>query len=258
MGVAMVKTPEERIRNIEVRAADLQGRFHELLTRAAKESWATRAVPEERLGPYITISRQAATGGVEIARIVTMRWNWSLLDKEVVEAIAKRLRVSPRMLELMDETGGNWFSDSLLTLLEPRLTMQDSYVSMLRSILLLAAYQGRVVIVGRGGNFLLPREFGLSVRLVAPRESRLARLCQQEGLEPRAAARRLDELDRSRTSFVKRHFHHDPDDPSHYDLIVDSSTFDYEASADLVCRAAELRGLLALRAKRRDLEATAP
>jgi hypothetical protein len=198
------------------------------------------------------MSRQVATGGVEIASIVATRWGWSLLDKELVEAIAGRLKVSSRMLELLDETRGNWFSESLLTLLEPRLTIQDAYVSMLRSILLLAAYQSCVVIVGRGGSFLLPREFGLSVRVVAPREVRLARLCQQQGLDPRAAARRLEELDRSRASFVRRHFHRDADDSSNYDLVVDSSSFEYEAVADLICLAAERRGMCAGPPGRRD------
>lgn len=237
----MTKSPLDRHRNVQMRAVEFQGRFHDVLTRAAAD--ARREPARNELGPYITISRQAATGGVEIAHMVAKRWGWSVLDKELVEGIAHHLELAPRMLELMDETRTDWFSESFLTLLEPRLLTQDSYVSMLCKIVLLAAYDGRVIIVGRGAGLMLPREPGLAVRIVAPRASRLARLCHQENLEPRAAGKRLDEIDASRETFVRRHFHCDPEDPTCYDLVVDSDALGLEGAAEIICHAAELRGL---------------
>ena len=238
----MVRSPIDRQRNVQIRAVEFQGRFHAVLTRAA-EAGRQREPDAAEIGPYITISRQAASGGAEIARMVADRWGWSVLDKELVEDIARRLEVAPRLLELMDETRTNWFSGSFLTLLEPRLLTQDSYVLMLGKIVLLAAYDGRVVIVGRGAGLMLPREPGLAVRVIAPREARLARLCREEGLDPRVAAKRLDQIEASRENFVRRHLRCDPQDPACYDLVVDSEALGLEGAAELICHAAELRGL---------------
>ncbi len=238
----MVRSSIDGQRNIQVRSVEFQSRFHDVLTRAAA-AVAHREPPRAEMGPYITISRQAASGGAEIARMVAKRWGWSVLDKELVESIARRLEVAPRLMELMDETSTNWFSGSFLTLLEPRLLTQDSYVLMLGKIVLLAAYDGRVVIVGRGAGFMLPREPGLAVRVVAPREARLARLCRDEGLDPGVAAKRLDEIEASRENFVRRHLRCDPRDPASYDLVVDSEALGLEGAAELVCHAAEIRGL---------------
>ncbi len=234
------KSREEH--GIDSRAVEFQMRFREILCRASGAVEPT--APHRTLGPYVAISRETASAGVEIARRVASRLGdeWRVLDRELVEILARQLEVSPSLLELMDETRSNWFSDSLLTLLEPHLTIQDSYVDMLRKIMLLAATDGRVIIVGRGAGFMLPRQTGLRVRIVAPEDQRLHRLAAERGLDLRAAAKLLRETDQSRNDFVRHHFHRDPTDPAGYDLVVDSSAFGLEGTAELICNALELRG----------------
>jgi S-DNA-T family DNA segregation ATPase FtsK/SpoIIIE len=55
------------------------------------------------------------------------------------------------------------------------------------------------------------------------------------------AARLIDELDRGRDDFCRRHFHHDSTDPLEYDLIVNSARLSSDAAAELIvdafCRA---------------------
>jgi Cytidylate kinase-like family len=240
----MPRTKNEQVRGIEAKAAELQARFHDLLERAYAEARDAAEHPvEPALGPYVTMTRQAASGGVDVARLAAKRLGWALLGRELVEATAERLRVSPRMLSLMDETGSNWFSESMITLLEPRLTIQDSYVSLVTKVILLAAHEGNAVFVGRGATFILPRAFGLSVRVIAPLAARIARLAEREGLDARTAGRRIEEIEDSRRHFVRRHFRRDVEEPSHYDLVLDSEALGVEGCADLLCRALELRGL---------------
>ncbi len=211
-----------------------QMRFQEVLARVAEES------PEEqRLGPFITVSRQPGSRGSEVARMVGGRLGWSVLDKELVEGLAERLEMSPKMLELMDETRSNWFRDTLFNLLDSRIGIQHSYLSQLSKVMLLAACDGQVVIVGRGANFMLPRERGLRLLVVAPSEQRQACLCERDGLDARAAERRLEELDSTRAEFIRRNFNQEVDDARHYDLVLDSSTFGLETCTDLICSALE-------------------
>jgi cytidylate kinase len=124
------------------------------------------------------------------------------------------------------------------------LVLQDSYVSMLSRVIALAAFDGRVIIVGRGGNLVLPPDDGIRVRVVAPRALRLAALAEREGLDRKAAGVRLDEVDHSRAEFVRRQFHADLRDATFYDLVIDSARFGLGGSAELIYRALELRGLL--------------
>ncbi len=209
----------------------------EVLARATAER-----APAVGLGPFVTVSRQLGSGGSEVARRVGDRLGWRVLDRELVEQLAERLEVSPKLVELMDETRSNWFREALLSLVEPRLVEQQAYVAVLGKVMLLAAYDGKVVIVGRGANFLLPRSSGLRVLVGAPRAERSRRLAEREKLAATAADRRLDELDQARADFIRRNFGAEVNDPQHYDLVLDSVAFGLEGCVDLVCAALEVKG----------------
>jgi cytidylate kinase len=220
-------------------------RFAEVLERAAREVRDPTVDVARSVGPYITVSRSYGSGGADVAGAVARRLGWSLLDRRLVEELAERIKVSPHTVELVDETRSSWFRDTLLNLMEPRLAIEDNYLAQMAKVVCLAGYDGRVVVVGRGGNFILPRERGLAVRVDAPDSFRVNRLMEREGLDQRSAEHAIRDTDAARADFIHRHFGHDVMDPSFYDLVLDASVFGVDDAADLVCRAAELKGLLA-------------
>jgi len=237
----MVRTPEERRSgDVATEPAEFRMRFRRLLERAALDDEPPR---EPALGPYLTVSREAESSGAEVARRVGERLGWRVLGRELVQDLAHQLEIEPRLLELMDETRIGWFSETLLNLFNSRLVLQGSYVSMLSRSIALAACDGPVVIVGRAANLILPPEFGLRVRIVAPRGLRVAALANRESLDLQAAGDRLDKVDSNRADFVRRHFHSDAADPHHYDLAIDTARFGIDGASDLICRALQLRGL---------------
>jgi cytidylate kinase len=148
------------------------------------------------------------------------------------------------MLELLDETRSNWFHETMLNLMNSKIMLQNSFLTVLGKVLHLAAYEGKVIFVGRGAHLLLPRETGLMVRLTAPRASRLAAIQERENLDPAEAERLLDQLEAARAAFIRRHFHREPDDPTQYDMVLDSSVFGIDGCVELIVRALELRGLV--------------
>ena len=229
---------------VAVRPAELQMRFRDLLERAADARKPLLERPAQ-LGPFLTISREVGSGGAEVAKLVGLRLGWAVFDKELVEDLARRLELSPQMVELLDETRSNWFHETMLSLMNSRIVLQNNYLSMLGKVMHLAAYEGKVIFVGRGGHLLLPRDAGLRVRVIAPREARLATYQAREGLDASESERELDRLGAGRADFVRRHFHREPDDPYQYDMVLDSSVFGMEGCAELVCRALEMRGLVA-------------
>jgi cytidylate kinase len=236
------KTSVERQQGVvSAEPAEVRMRFQNLLERASAQP---ELEPEPVLGPYLTISREAASGGSEVARRVGELLGWSVLDRELVEGLAEQLGLEPRLLELVDETRVGWFSETLLNLFNSRLVLQDSFVSMISRAMALAASEGPVVIVGRAGNLVLTPNRGLRVRIVAPRELRHASLAMRESLDLRTADRRLEKIDLSRIDFVRRNFHCDPTDPRMYDMVINVMAYGVDGTAELIRRALEVRGLI--------------
>ncbi len=74
------------------------------LTRRLEAEGDTATLGRPALGPYVTISRLSGSGGSSIAQILAKELAWKVLDRELVEGLARELELDPRRLELMDET----------------------------------------------------------------------------------------------------------------------------------------------------------
>jgi cytidylate kinase len=98
----------------------------------------------------------------------------------------------------------------------------------------LAALHGNVVFVGRAAQYILPRQGGLAVRVIAPKQQRIEYVMQHRKLELATATRLVDDLDGARTEFCQRHFHRDVRDPLEYDLVVNTARLSVGAAAQLI------------------------
>jgi aromatic ring-cleaving dioxygenase len=178
--------------------------------------------PQRQLGPYVTISREVGACGSQIAEMVGEELGWEVLDKGLLDRVADRYRLSRSMLELVDETSGNWAFDILGTWLDRQIIPHEKYVAHLGRVVLAAARRGNVIFVGRGAQFLLPRQAGLAVRLVASEKFRVAQIMRRRGMDEAHARRTMKEIDQGRREFVRCYFHHDIDDPHLYDLVINT------------------------------------
>ena len=100
-----------------------------------------------------------------------------------------------------------------------------------------AGRRGKVVIVGRGAQFLLPRETGLAVRLVASERFRIERIMKSCSLGAVQARRWMLKTDHDRREFVGRYFHHDTTDPHLYDLVLNVESLGPRASIEQIVTA---------------------
>jgi cytidylate kinase len=157
-----------------------------------------------RLGPYVAISREAGAGGSRIAEMVGQTLGWEVLDKNLLDLVAERFELSRPMLELVDETASK------------------------------AAHHGKVVLVGRGAQFLLPRRGGLAVRIIAPEPYRIDRIRRLHDTTASNARRLMLEIDRGRREFVERYFHRDINDPHLYDLVINVEHTDISAAVEQI------------------------
>jgi cytidylate kinase len=137
-------------------------------------------------------------------------------------------------LEFVDETTSNWFNEIFGHWLDHRTITQTEYVTHLGKILMLAAHDSRTVIVGRGAQFVLPRDKGLLVRIVAPLKRRIERIMHERQCVFEEARELVERIDEERREFIRRYFHHDVSDPHLYDLVINLEHIPLSKATDLI------------------------
>jgi len=224
-----------------VAAAERQMRAHELAEQAAERTLRADEPhqPGAKVKHFVSISREAGAGGSEVGALVGRALGWEVMDKNLLDQVAERFRLSRSMLELVDETESTWVYDVLGAWMDRKIIPHEKFVVDLGRIILAAARRGNMVVVGRGAQFLLPRPMGLAVRLIAAEKFRIERIARLMSLTPEQAKHFVVEVDRGRKEFAERYFHHNITDPHLYDLVLNTERLGMQETADIivdVCR----------------------
>ncbi len=230
---------EQQMRNWEI------GRAHEATQQPSQVI--------ETIHPYVAISREFDPQADRLAEDLCQCLGWPKFDREILDYMAEKADVRHRLYELLDERERNWLQQ-LIDLLEPLGTdaslARGEYFGRLTRAIVAIAQQQSAIFVGRGANFILPRNRGLAVRIIAPLKDRVQRLRQQEGLDDRTARRRLRDIESRRADFLASHFGSHPYDPRKYDLILNAGTLGVPDMSCLVRLAAERKLNISLPCRR--------
>ncbi len=188
-------------------------------------------------GPYVLISRERGAGGNAVAQLVGKRLGWQVFDGEIVDEIAKKAHVRRQLIESLDERDRTTIRDIVGQLLNPQEMGTTDYLVHLKQIVLTLGHQGDVVIVGHGARYILPVQFGLNVRMIAPVEVRVRRLADKAHLSLGAARVEIERIDHERVKSVHRYFGQNVADPLSHDLIINTAALTVEAAAAVVITA---------------------
>jgi hypothetical protein len=188
-------------------------------------------------GYSIALSRQVGTPDAEVAAAVGTRLDWRVYDRELPERLAHQLHVPVAVLEQIDERQRSWLLECIAAFASAPEVSQGRYVRGLISLVRSLGEQGRCVIVGRAAAYILPPVSTLRVRLVGDREDRIARLARQLHVNWEEAAHKLEELGRQRARFIGEHFHAEPDDTRHYELVLNTSHWSPADCAEFIVQA---------------------
>jgi cytidylate kinase len=199
----------------------------------------------------ITIAREFGSGGAVIARMLSGRLGWRLLDRELLLEVARAANVDLKVAEQFDERTDPWIHRLVKHSLwhgnvdwpvtpEGREVFDcETVVGVVRRIIEEAARIGNCVIVGRGAQCILrgkPDVF--RVFLYARREYRRKRVVQRLGERPK-----LDELiresDRQRAEYIERYFSQEWCNPYLYELMINTQ-FGDDAAVAAILGAAKL------------------
>ena len=197
----------------------------------------------------VTVAREYGSGGAAIAARLAVRLGYQLLDRALVERIAEVARIDPDLAGKLDEHVDPWARrlgralwyggfEAVAVVDENDVVDSDRVARLSGRIVEEAASVGGCVIVGRGGQCLLRgRGDVLHVFVYAPREERVRRLHARLG--PGADVElALEETDRERAAYVRRHFDADWLDRRLYHLMVNAA-LGLEAAVSAILAAVE-------------------
>jgi cytidylate kinase-like protein len=210
-----------------------QARLQAMRDRAAAQGGdaARGALAHREEGPWIAVSKQAGTDGHAIAQRVAGDLGWQAYDREILTAIAQHTERRESVLARFDEREIGTLDDYLGQLVVPGNPGRYVYWRELVRTVWALGRGGNAVLVGRGAHWVLRRECGLAVRLVAPRAYRAALLARRTGVGEADASRQLERDDRTQARFVRQVFGRAIDDAEGYDLVLNVATLGADAAA---------------------------
>jgi cytidylate kinase len=196
--------------------------------------WEEEPPSPEMPPPVITVSRQTGSRGSYFASRLAQRLDYQRIHREVVDAICSSSGYGRRIIENLDEH----YRSQLEVLVDGILTGQavdnSDYTRQLCRVVLSMSRLGGVVLVGRGGSFILGPDRGLHLRVVAPKDRRIHNLVTYKSMSEAEAGSEIERSDRLRREFIRKIFGADIDDPRNYDLVINLNLIDVEELVETV------------------------
>jgi cytidylate kinase len=205
--------------------------------------------------PLITVTRQYASGGSDIARLVAKALGWTLIDNEFVDQVARRAHLpaaevaqleerAPGLLERLARTLAAASPEMFISTSTPPVDAdEETVVKMTERVIAEAAAEGRVVLVGRGAQAMLAqRDNALHAYVIASKPWRRKLAVERLGVDAANVDKVVDETDKQRDHYVRSHYGRDRQDLTRYDLILNAERLGFDGAAALVVAEAKRRG----------------
>ncbi len=183
----------------------------------------------------ITISRQFGSMGRTIAMRMAEELRIDFYDRDIVEETAKRMGLPVSTISAKEENVDSKYFKRQYPLGMGVSNMQDEIFSIQKNIIEDLAKKESCIIVGRcAESILADSENRLNVYIYAPYEQRLKNCTEILKMEEKVARRMIREVDRSRELYHRRYCPEYKDVFSNRDLMVDSSRFGIEKTAQIL------------------------
>lgn len=191
----------------------------------------------------VTISRQAGCGAVLIAEKLACYLQseaprpgvkWTVFDRELMDKVLADHNLPGYLAKFLPEDRISSIEDTLADIIGMRPPVRTVIEQTTETMLKLAEI-GSVILIGRGGNIIAEKvPHVLRVRLVAPLEDRIERICRDDHKSPSDARQFCIEEELARARYLKTYFNADINDPLHYDLIVNTGRMNSDAVSHLI------------------------
>jgi cytidylate kinase len=198
----------------------------------------------------VTIARQAGAQGEAVGRAVAERLGWSYLDREIITQAAARAHVSeatieqaervPSLLTRMMEALGRYPSGFELAEAMPGAPhvpplSSEAYRSFIEQVIHQLEETADAVLIGHASQAVLRgSRRAVHLYIVAPLAQRARLVGAEEGLAQEEAIRLVKSTDAERADFLQRYYGMRWNNPSNYDLILNTGRLPVSAAAGII------------------------
>ena len=202
----------------------------------------------------VTLAALHGTDGSVVGPRVADRLGVEFLDRAISSAIAERTGLSEEALAAVEDRPRRGFdrlvsnlarvADATTATGRPveRVDLEERRLRGELEEFLVRSSRAGGVVLGRGGAVVLASVPGaLHVYLGGPRQGRIERVMESEGVDRLTAEGRVDDNDRARREYVREFYGVNGDDPRLYHLVVDAVALGVGACVELIVLASNHR-----------------
>jgi len=183
----------------------------------------------------LTICRESGAGGEEIGMAVAKKLRYEYVARDVIfKEIAKH---GEQWLKW-----GKDMEDHKPSLWERFDLSFAGFAALKESIMLQYALKNNVVLMGRGGNWMLSDyPHALRVRIMAPVETRMENIIKREAIDTETAREMIEEGDAERSAYLKALYHKDWTKDKYYDIVFDTARLSRDEVVKLIAEELEVK-----------------
>jgi cytidylate kinase len=195
----------------------------------------------------ITISRQFGAGGITLGQRLAKKLGYDFIYEEIIEKVAEKAAVSKDWVNALLRDGGGSLSNFMAGFVPSKLMDhifntqrqymdEKAYIKPLYQIVPQIAQRDNLVIVGRGGQFIL-KDYPDThhVLLIADLAYRVDFMKHRYQLSEEAARKAVTKEDLRRRKLLRLFNAVDYNRPEHYDLVLNMGKIDLDLAEALVC-----------------------
>lgn len=191
----------------------------------------------------VTISRQAGCGAVIVAEKLAHYLQqhsphdgaqWTVFDRDLMDKVLADHNLPKYLARFLPEDRASQIEDTLADIFGVHPPTQ-TVVQQTAETLLQLAELGDAILIGRAGNIVTAKlPDVLHVRLVAPLEDRIERICRADHKTPEEARRFCLEEEQARARYLKTYFHADINNALLYHLVINTSRVGCDNAARII------------------------
>lgn len=193
----------------------------------------------------ITISKEYACDTEAFADSLADKLGYPILDKKLVSEATKRLSDDQKAKDGHQESEQagmlglvNKYTATIVQQLVDRsyrLLDEKAYHDVTKALILQAAQEKSMIIVGWGGQCILQgHHLGIHLRIVKDLEDRIAWMKTRAGLDEKSIVDLIEREEKQSANYIRRYFGHNWDDPHLYHLVINLSKLTTEQAVSIV------------------------
>ncbi len=189
----------------------------------------------------VTVSRDFGSMGKLVAHQLAETLEVRCCDRHILQEVARRAHVDEKLVSVLDEhvskINGHWWQHLLQ---KEALSYEDYYHYLVKTVLSVSRTGG--VIIGRGAHLILGEKKAFRVRITGSVEKCAERVASRERIDIKDAIKLVHEVNNERAEYVKKLYDTDINEPSNYDLVLNSDRYNKEQIVELIRDAMEKAG----------------